>query len=61
MNLNALNILADAISDVGSWHCWYVKEDMVHVQFCDIQLYDEAKPEKEIQLDALVIAMKKQI
>ena len=47
MNLNALNILADAISDVGSWHWWYVKEDMVHVQFCDIQLYDEAKPEKE--------------
>ncbi|SFE81373.1 hypothetical protein [Succiniclasticum ruminis] len=47
MNINTLNILADAISDVGSWHWWYVKDDMVHIQFCDIQLYDESKPEKE--------------
>lgn len=47
MNINTLNILADAISDVGSWHWWYIKDDMVHIQFCDIQLYDESKPEKE--------------
>lgn len=47
MNINTLNILADAISDVGSWHRWYIKDDMVHIQFCDIQLYDESKPEKE--------------
>lgn len=47
MNINTLNILADAISDVGSWHWWHIKDDMVHIQFCDIQLYDESKPEKE--------------
>ena len=47
MNINTLNILADAISEVGSWHRWLIKDDMVQVQFCDIMLYDEAKPEKE--------------
>ena len=26
---NALNILADAISDVGSWWCWHVGDDML--------------------------------
>ena len=47
MNIKTLNILADAISDVGSWHWWTVKDDMVQLQFCDVQLYDESKPEKE--------------
>ena len=47
MNINTLNILADAISEVGSWHRWLIKDDMVQMQFCDIMLYDDAKPEKE--------------
>ena len=47
MNINTLNILADAISDVGSWHWWIVKDDMVQVQFCDIMLYDENTSENE--------------
>ena len=47
MDINTLNILADAISEVGSWHWWVTKDDMVQVQFCDILLYDEAKPENE--------------
>lgn len=47
MNINALNILADAISDVGSWHRWVIKDDMVQVQFCDIMLYDENTSEKQ--------------
>lgn len=47
MNTNTLNILADAISDVGSWHWWVIKDDMVQVQFCDIMLYDENTPGKE--------------
>lgn len=47
MNINTLNILADTISEVGSWHWWFIKDDMVQVQFCDIMLYDEAKLEKE--------------
>ena len=47
MYKNALNILADAISEVGAWHWWLIKDDMVQVQFCDILLYDETKPEKE--------------
>lgn len=47
MNINTLNMLADAISEVGSWHWWVIKDDMVQVQFCDILLYDEARSEKE--------------
>ena len=47
MNITTLNILADAISEVGSWHWWFTRDDMVQVQFCDITLYDETKPEKE--------------
>ena len=44
---DALNILADAISDVGSWWCWHVGDDMLQLEFCDVQLYDETKAEKE--------------
>ena len=44
---DALNILADAISDVGSWWCWHVGNDMLQLEFCDVQLYDETKAEKE--------------
>ena len=47
MNKKALDILADAISDVGSWWCWYVDADMLQLEFCDVQLYDETKAEKE--------------
>jgi hypothetical protein len=44
---DALSILADAISDVGSWWCWHVGDDMLQLEFCDVQLYDETKAEKE--------------
>ena len=44
---DTLNILADAISDVGSWWCWHVGDDMLQLEFCDVQLYDETKAEKE--------------
>ena len=44
---DTLNILADAISDVGSWWCWHVGDDMLQLEFCDVQLYDETKAENE--------------
>ncbi len=47
MNIETLNLLADAISDVGAWWCWYVGDDMVQVEFRDIQLYDESGSEKD--------------
>ena len=47
MNINTLNILADAISDVGSWWSWHVGDNMLQLEFCDVQLYDETKGEKE--------------
>ncbi len=42
-----LNILSEAISDAGSWWCWHAGEDMLQLEFCDVQLYDETKAEKE--------------
>ncbi len=47
MNIKTLNILAEAISDVGSWQWWYLDEDMVQAEFCDVQLYDETKPDNK--------------
>lgn len=47
MNIHSLNILADAISDAGSWYWWLTGDDMVQVQFCDAMLYDENTSEKE--------------
>lgn len=47
MNTNALNILADAISDIGSWWWWDVEGDIVQVEFRDVLFYDESKPEQE--------------
>lgn len=42
---DALNILSDAISDVGSWWCWHVDDNMLQLEFCDVQLYDDTKDE----------------
>lgn len=44
---DTLNILADAISDVGSWWCWHVGDDMLQLEFCDVQLYDKTKAGEE--------------
>ena len=44
---DALGILADSISDVGSWWCWHVSDDMLQLEFCDVQLYDDTKAEEE--------------
>lgn len=44
---DTLNILADAISDVGSWWSWHAGDDMLQLEFCDVQLYDESKAEEE--------------
>ena len=39
MNTNTLNILADAISDIGSWWWWDIEGDIVQVEFRDVLLY----------------------
>ena len=43
MDQKTLNILADAISDVGSWQWWHMEDDMVQLEFRDIMLYDASK------------------
>ena len=48
MNKKALDILADAISDAGAWQWWHLEKDMLQLEFCGVQLYDESKPEKDI-------------
>ena len=59
MNIDVLNILTDAISDVGSWHWWTIKDDMVQAQFCDIMLYDENASEDEPHsIDVLAVRFK---
>ena len=52
-----LGILADAISGIGSWQWWLVEEedDMVQLEFCDVQLYDDTKPEKGPHSSAIAL------
>lgn len=38
MNIDTLNILADAISDVGAWNWWYIDDKLVQMEFRDIML-----------------------
>lgn len=44
---DTLNLLADAISDMGSWRWWNINNQNVQLEFSDVQLYDETKAEKE--------------
>ena len=52
---NTLNILADAISDIGSWLWWRIDDDMVQMEFCDVQLYDDSKAEKEAHSSTIAV------
>lgn len=47
MDKKALDILADAVSDVGSWQWWHMEKDMLQLEFRDVRLYDASKPEKD--------------
>lgn len=56
MKTETLNLLADAIFDVGAWRCRYAGDDMVQVEFRDIQLYDEFRSEKDAHsMDVLAV------
>ncbi len=48
--------MADSISDAGAWQWWHMEKDMLQLEFCDVQLYDESKPEKDIHtMDVIAI------
>ena len=47
MEKKTLSILADAISEVGSWQWWYTAKDMFQLEFCDVMLYDQTKTKKQ--------------
>ena len=36
MDKRALDILADAISDIGSWQWWHLEDDMLQMEFRDV-------------------------
>ena len=42
-----LDILSDAISDVGVWQWWFTQDDSIQLEFGAVQLYDDTKGEKE--------------
>lgn len=46
MEKETLNILADAISEVGVWQWWQTGEEGVQLEFGGVTLYDETKAEK---------------
>ncbi|MBR0385265.1 MAG: hypothetical protein IJI05_01795 [Erysipelotrichaceae bacterium] len=56
MNKRALDILADAISDAGAWQWWHLENDMLQLEFCDVQLYDGYKAENDIHtMDVMAV------
>ena len=58
MEKNTLDILSDAISETGSWQWWHIDGDMCQVEFCDVLLYDETKPEKASHTSVIAIRFK---
>ena len=46
MDMNTLNILAEAVSDIGSWQWWDTENDVFQLEFSDVLLFDGTKPEK---------------
>lgn len=47
MKKETLDILADAISEAGSWQWWHTAKDLFQLEFCRVMLYDETRSEKE--------------
>ena len=58
MEKNTLDILSDAISETGCWQWWHIDGDMCQVEFCDVLLYDETKPEKASHTSVIAIRFK---
>ena len=52
---DTLDILSDAISDIGSWRWWYKNDEIVQLEFCDVQLYDYSKQEKEAHSSVIAL------
>ena len=56
MNKKALDILADSISDAGAWQWWHLGNDMLQLEFCGVQLYDESKLENDVHtMDVIAV------
>lgn len=50
-----LNILSDAISDIGVWQWWHKQDDMIQMEFGCVQLYDEFKEEKQAHSSTIAL------
>lgn len=55
MDKKVINILSEAISDVGSWQWWDKTKDMFQLEFCDVLMYDETKAEKECHSSTIAL------
>ena len=55
---DTLNVLVDAISDVGSWRWWYTDDEIVQLEFQDVQLYDYSTKEKETHSSIIALSFK---
>ena len=55
MEKKTLDILSDAISDIGSWQWWYTAEDMFQLEFCGVMLYDDTKAEKDTHTSTVAL------
>lgn len=52
---DTLNILSDAISDVGCWTWWLTNTNLVQLEFAAVQLYDDTKKEKEAHSSTIAL------
>ena len=50
-----LDILSDAISDIGVWQWWYKQDDMFQIEFGCVQLYDEHKEAKQAHSSTIAL------
>lgn len=55
MKQETLNILSDAISEMGSWTGWDLEKDESRLEFTDVFLYDETKAEKDTHTGSVTL------
>lgn len=50
-----LDVLSDAISDIGVWQWWHKETDMIQMEFGLVQIYDYTKQEKQAHSSTIAL------
>ena len=50
-----LNILSDAISDIGVWQWWHKDNNTIQMEFGCVQIYDDFKEEKQAHSSTIAL------